>query len=153
MTPEKTLNILNGKDSTNFTVTMKEIVAEALKGSKPKTKLTDGNIRSPDEKIAIIRAAILKAGTPALGGRNSKGLRTKAIVRLFDIATSWEWYITAYSDNADGGPLAYGLVKGFAVESGYIPLSDLAEFPEIVVDLTYKPKTIKACLKQIARSR
>jgi hypothetical protein len=132
------------------TVTPEEIVWDALRHSKPRRR--QSTTTTPEGRLASIKRAIRTAGTPPLGAQKNKGEKTIAFVKLADAATGWAWYITEFSEMVDGvadANLAYGLVKGFAVEAGYVSFRDLAAFPNVVVDQTFKPTICKTCLQEI----
>lgn len=123
-------------------VTMQDTVAELAKGSEGKrTKLP------PKERLALYKNAIQQAGTPTLEGMTKWGVETEVHVKFRDLATGWEWYITHFSPVFKGtSDVAYGLVKAIETEPGYIPLSDLLAFPDMIVDTNFQPVTVGQCL-------
>lgn len=67
-----------------------------------------------------------------------------AYVKLFDPTGSWSWYLT--EANPETGE-AFGLVKGFETELGYIDLNELADTPlrfglRIERDLHFTPRPL-----------
>jgi hypothetical protein len=121
--------------------------AESLKRSKawPEAPTT-----TSEQRLALIKAAIKAAGTPPLGGQSDKCDDAIVYVKLSDAATAWTWYIMEFSEISTGGPnMAYGFVNGQYPEYGNFSFEELAAFPNVVVDESFKSQTIGACRQEI----
>ena len=60
---------------------------------------------------------------PKLYETEDQGKERLAVIKLFDPAGSWTWYISEY----DGDDTCFGLVDGFEKELGYFSLSELKD--------------------------
>lgn len=88
--------------------------------------------------MKLLTAEIKKKLPPLYSQENKKPEETPIVVKFFDPAGSWNWYVTegspvnedgkvleSWNDPAMHDVLFFGMVHGFEVEAGYFCLNEL----------------------------
>jgi len=112
--------------------------------SVPQLKALEAGLRGEEagafEEI-IERLTSTIATMPVVYEQDGKG--DEAVAYLHYFSPSWDWWITE-KDSVKGEPQhrAFGLVKGYELELGYVPISELIEHGGIELDFYWTPKTL-----------
>ena len=101
-------------------------------------------------KFMQFETALRVMGTPPAYAQDGKGENAIAYVKIFDPCGSWSWFITEYNPAEKE---AFGLVKGFETELGYMSLVELAAVKGqfgigLELDMHWTPRTIAECRKE-----
>jgi len=106
--------------------------------------INQNGVRPGARKLTQFKYALHLRDTPKLYAQDGKSDSAIAFVKIFDPCGSWTWYITEW----DGNEEAFGLVKGFEDELGYISLPELATVAGrmgigLEIDVWFKPTALK----------
>ena len=106
--------------------------------------INQNGVRPGARKLQQFKQALTLRGTPKLYVQDGKGNEATVFVKIFDPCGSWTWFITEW----DGEDTAFGLVKGFELEWGYISLNELANVAGargigLEIDVWFLPKTMR----------
>lgn len=104
------------------------------------------------EEGEFFKAKLVELGSiidtmPVTYGQDGKGNEAVAYLHYFH-ANGWDWYVT--EKDVDGGvQQAFGLVKGFETELGYISITELVN-NGAELDLHFTPTTLGELKKKAA---
>jgi len=117
--------------------------------SVPQLKALETGLRGEEAaafKEIVERLTSTIATMPEVYGQDGKG--DEAIAYLHYFSPSWDWWITE-KDSVKGEPQhqAFGLVKGFQIELGYVQISALITFPYVELDFYWTPKALRGIKK------
>jgi len=121
--------------------------------SESQLKALEAGLRGEEAaafKEIVERLTNTIATMPEVYGQDGKG--DGAIAYLHYFSPSWDWWITE-KDSVEDEPQhqAFGLVRGFTIELGYVPISELIKFPYVELDFYWTPKTLGEIKKGLKR--